>query len=280
VAGAAFDPVTGPIVPSDPTKAVETTVQPPTPPISETTAPVTDTVQPTVDSADPAIDTVLQPVRGITLPVDEVQPLVEVPAHSITPPPDPSLLPGGVDTIETLARPIDADVAVSIPESSEPLLGGAWDDLVEAVLGLGPTEAQVIAGVTGVVAVGTVAIARGICSPTLSALFTNVRMLPCVAGATIQQSTAAVTSAVTQFGGHAGGRGPSRPVTGRDLPDGHVRDSFKSPSDGYRRFDVYDGSARLLAQIGAVLGAVYLAFLAIWVGLTRARWNGGLRPRG
>jgi hypothetical protein len=29
-----------------------------------------------------------------------------------------------------------------------------------------------------------------------------------------------------------------------------------------------------------VLGSVYLAFLAIWVGLTRARWNGGLRSSG
>jgi hypothetical protein len=284
VAGSAFDPITGPSGPAEAAEALEQTVEPLIRPAVEQTTPATDAIQPAVETSSPVADTVLQPVGAVTGPVgDELQPVVGSPTDSIIAPPDPGMLPD-VDAFETLARPIDASVAVSSPEPSEPFFGGdAWEALSEAVLGFGMTEAQVLAGVTGLAAVGVAAIARGISSPTSSVLFTNVRLLPCVATSTIQQSTAAVTSAVSHLGGQAAGeRSPNRPrpAARPDLPVGTFRDSFKSPSDGYRRIDLYEGSERLLAQVGAVLGAVYLAFLAIWVGLTRARWNGGLRSRG
>ena len=71
------------------------------------------------------------------------------------------------------------------------------------------------------------------------------------------------------------------PIAVSQLPAGPLGDGFREAADGRDpNLDLYAGSDRLLALIGVALGSVYLALVTTWVALTRARWNGGLRPRG
>jgi hypothetical protein len=147
-----------------------------------------------------------------------------------------------------------------------------------------------VAAVTGLAAAGAYAVGRGAWSPGASMVFTNVRLLPCVATAAIQHSTATATSALTNVGRGGGVRGGGAPSpSGRapfrpplqlpTLPAGPLGDGFRNGTGGSRDLDFYEGSDRLLALLGVALGAVYLAVVTIWVALTRARWNGGLRAR-
>jgi len=138
----------------------------------------------------------------------------------------------------------------------------------------------------GLLIAGAATIARGLNSPAVTMVFTNVRLLPCVVQAAIPQVAPAAPAGGTSTGGTpTGGRTPSVPRAPFrppvfDFPAGPLGDGFRDGADGRDpNLDLYEGSDRLLALIGVALGSVYLAMVTIWVALTRMRWNGGLRPR-
>jgi hypothetical protein len=137
---------------------------------------------------------------------------------------------------------------------------------------IGLSEILPVVGSAGVAALGTAAVVRVICSPGGPIVFfQNVRLVPCYVGATVQQSTATASSVANRLSGS--GRTVKSGTGGSAI--GSIRDGFqravRPPSS---RIDG-DGSvdSRLLAQIGIVLGTVYLAFLTLWFWATRLRWN-------
>jgi len=115
-------------------------------------------------------------------------------------------------------------------------------------------------------------IVRSVCSPSPSLLFTNVRLLPCIVNATVQQTTAAASSALSQAEGGLSGISEKRHDGAALAP---IRHGFEQAIGHvpHRRIDDESWDSRLLAQIGVVLGTVYLAFLTIWFWATRLRWN-------
>jgi hypothetical protein len=123
--------------------------------------------------------------------------------------------------------------------------------------------------------------------------FTNVRLVPCLVKASIQNHVAAFTGSRAPGSAGGAGGGGSLPTDGpRDRPAGDdrartgVRGVIESLSTPLREgFDqatraaageVTDGfnDTRLMVQIGMALGVVYVAFLSIWFWATRVRGLG------
>ena len=172
----------------------------------------------------------------------------------------------GIDgTTQELAAPI-----AEFPESVIPL-----DDLAQVLP---------IAITLGIASVGAGVIARGGLSPAASIAFTNVRLIPCIASDAVQRI-------VPSFGGGTGSgtSGTSHQANGtshrgRVVPSGRqsgggmidvIREGFDRSvgrvgpdEDGESLRD-----SRMLAQLGMVLGIVYLSFLTVWFWATRLRWN-------
>jgi type VI protein secretion system component VasK len=112
-----------------------------------------------------------------------------------------------------------------------------------------------------------------VCSPSTSLLFTNVRLLPCYVNATVQQTTATASSVVSRLGGEA--TAVPRDTGHDESIIGTIKEAFERTVERPRIAVTDDGwsDRRLLAQIGIVLGTVYLAFLTVWFWATRLRWN-------
>jgi hypothetical protein len=134
-----------------------------------------------------------------------------------------------------------------------------------------PNEFLPVVGIAAT-ALSAAVIVRSVCAPSPSLLFTNVRLLPCIVNATVQQTTAAASSVFSRA--EAGSSGISE--------KGHDHSVLAPVRHGFehavrhvpgRPIDDETWDSRLLAQIGVVLGTVYLAFLTVWFWATRLRWN-------
>jgi hypothetical protein len=149
------------------------------------------------------------------------------------------------------------------------------DAISESAIPFDLVEILPVAGVVGAASLGAVVIARGACSPSAPVMFTNVRLLPCIASSTIERTAVATIDAVSKLGSSGGASIRSAPrVAGaiidpfRDGFDRAVRGSVLADEDTE---SLRDG--RLLAQIGIVLGTIYAAFLTVWFWATRVRWS-------
>ena len=250
--------------------------------------------------APPAIDAVNDTVESTALPAvvpespapveppvaDGTQPIegvVEAPADTTRTLID-SLLggtphPTAPESVLELADPGEPFVnAVDLAAPTSPIVDTSFaDDLIATVASVGLPELQVI-GTAGLVAAGAVAIARGAVSPTASIMFTNVRLLPGFVNVTIQRSGAAAIASVPRAAPHTVVDViPRRILPATDSVVGPIRDGFDRIVN--RTSDYENGDGRLLAQVGVVLGTLYLAFLTLWFWATRLRWNGGWRER-
>jgi hypothetical protein len=115
--------------------------------------------------------------------------------------------------------------------------------------------------------------------------FNNVRLLPCLAMASVQQNTSLLTDAIAARGGgavrsvtagagHAAGNGGRRIGHAASEAVGALEGAAESIRDGFGRTIEGRGSeglsdSRLFVQIGMALGFVYLAFLTFWFWATR-----------
>jgi hypothetical protein len=213
-------------------------------------------------------------VSAIAPPIlDSLHPAALPPTDTLIPIGDliaPPIVPPG-----TILSPIDAVTASTPPDlgaatTPDPIvsLGGATD----ALSGLDLNEILPMAGSLGIAALGTAVIVRGVLSPSPSILFTNVRLLPWYVNATVHQSTAAATSIVSRVGDDVAA--VNQRFGGGGLSVGSLRDGIER---AVRRtpFPVGDEArdGRLIAQIGIVLGTIYMAFLTLWFWATRLRWN-------
>ena len=239
-----------------------------------------------------AVDAVAEPATAMESPSNDFAPFT-VPPVAESPPPVESV----VAVVEVPADPVAAtgaavDVvaldtgpeaaALGSPEFALPLT--SWfDDWSGGLVSSIDMTAVNVAAVTALGVAGIYGVGRGVFSPGVSVLFTNVRLLPCVATAAIQHSTGAAASAVCNLAGGGGTHSthaPFRPPL-PSLPAGSFGDGYKDGANGLvRNLDLYERSDWLLAKLGVALGAVYLAIFTIWVALTRSRWNGGPRLRG
>jgi hypothetical protein len=136
-------------------------------------------------------------------------------------------------------------------------------------------DASDLLPVLGLAGVATVmAIGRGICTPSASLLFANVRLLPCYATATTQSVVSSTVARVT----------PSQERDARVVPS--IRDSLGKIAEGIDRVIERpggDGTAtptgsNLLVRVGTVLGLIYVGFLTVWFWATRLRWRGEQTP--
>ncbi|MFL6031138.1 MAG: hypothetical protein ACJ74D_14055, partial [Gaiellaceae bacterium] len=238
--------------------------------VVSTTAPVaatttTTALAPSVDPTQPASMSAALPTE--TLPSAAVASSNDV-AHAIALPPIAPLptevivMPSG-DTIAGVASAAPADGTIASASVPGPIL---------SLPGIHEAELLPILGM-GAAALSAAVIVRSVCSPSASLLFTNVRLLPCYVNATVQQTTATASSALSSV--HSDG------LAGRRR-DGHHEPLLGAIKEGFGRAvrqiePRHDGDgapdARLMAQIGIVLGTVYLAFLTVWFWATRLRWN-------
>ena len=131
-----------------------------------------------------------------------------------------------------------------------------------------------VAAAVGVATLTAASIARGVCSPGAAVMFTQVRLVPCVVGSAIERSVMAGTEVVSRRGpGKGSATRRSAPAIVGSIAD-PIRDGFERVARRPVSEDV-DGlrDARLLMQIGIVLGTIYMAFLTVWFWATRVRWN-------
>ena len=164
------------------------------------------------------------------------------------------------------------------PESATPTSGlDEWSAAL--VSGIDMTAVNVAAG-TALGVAGIYDLGRAACSPAVSILFTNVRLLACVAMRRLStrrrgEAARATSRAVAPT------RRARRFVRLYRPSAGPFGDGFKDGANGDgRNLDLYSRSDWLLAKLGVALGAVYFAMFVVWIALTRARWNRGPRLRG
>jgi hypothetical protein len=116
---------------------------------------------------------------------------------------------------------------------------------------------------------------RGGASPATSIAFTNVRLIPCMASETVQRIVPSIA------GGAGGSASETRPPRARTTVHQLGAGAIDVVREGFDRsvgrVAVEDGEglrdSRLLAQLGIVLGLIYLGFLTVWFWATRLRWN-------
>jgi hypothetical protein len=230
-------------------------------------APIADVPQPLAEANVPAADISRQFVDPIT---DAVVP---VPVPDIVMPTD------GEQAVEVVVSPFDVDMQGTLFGPPEAGTTSSVERVYDALFGVELEVIQAV-GATGLIAAGALTIARGASSVGSSVMFTNVRLLPCFIGSTIQQSGATAISSGTRLGARVTDLAPSRllPPTGSIV--GSFRDGLdRALGDGPLVDGYEDGRERLMAQIGVVLGTIYLAFLTVWFWATRVRWNGGWREK-
>jgi vacuolar-type H+-ATPase subunit H len=250
--------------------------------VAETTAPLADAAQPIADATGPAAEAGAVLMTGpVALPTPEAV----VPPNG-NPTADAILNALDITGIEpSLATGTEPSLAPVVPTSTSPS-----DVFLDTLLGQDPTVVQT-AAVTGLAAVSAATIVRGLGSPTTSILITNIRLLPGLVNATIERSEATAIALVPRFGTAVDARGiladasaivrggiPKPAVPSVDSILGPTREGFDRGVGRVVPDDQGDGlrDSRLRAQLGIVLGLVYVAFLTVWFWATRERWN----PRG
>jgi hypothetical protein len=228
--------------------------------VTETELPVT--LVPDVPVAVP--ETVLYPVQQSTVAM-----------------PPPGLVPERVPDVVAaqtgdLVSPTTETSSLVVPDgltsSDTPFLGDLLDEILadaDAVAAVLPAVA-----VVGVSAAAAVSIVRGVCSPNAPVMFTNVRLLPCVAASSLERTSAAAVEAVSKLGSSGGASVRLVPRLAGSAID-PFRDGFdravRAPILAEDSESLRDG--RLMAQIGIVLGTIYAAFLTLWFWATRVRWS-------
>jgi hypothetical protein len=145
----------------------------------------------------------------------------------------------------------------------------------EAIVSLEDLVATLpIAVALGIASAGAAAIVRGGFTPTASILFTNARLIPCMATETVHRIVPSYSGGAAGAASDAG----ARAVASGGHPGARFIDVIRDGFDrGAGRLSDEDGDglrdSRLLAQLGIVLGLVYMAFLTVWFWATRVRWN-------
>ena len=275
-------------------EAVATVTTPVAETVEAVTEPVAEAVQATVDPVDETVATITTPsgaVEGasetgvlatlvpdvpVAVPetvVGTVQPTVAMPPPDLVPVQGPDVVAGHTgDLLPPATETSSLVVPDELISSDTPFLG----DLLDGIL----TDAGAVAGVlpvaaaVGVSAVAAVSIARGVFSPSAPVMFTNVRLLPCVAASSIERTSVAAVEAVSKLGSSGSASVRSVPRVADAIID-PFRDGFDRAVRGSVLADdpesLRDG--RLMAQIGIVLGTIYMAFLTVWFWATRVRWN-------
>jgi hypothetical protein len=301
---AATEPVTQTVTTL--TTPLSDTLQATTEPVTALTTPLTDTVQAATEPVTDLLGTTTTPIAGpiaegvdagaapIAQTVDSVGPLAPIvpltghetavgsidPSVVLVPPPDLVPIPGTETTLtpfpDLLTPVAGSNTLKTLPTASlvsnPPFHGGIVDDLLagtDAAADLLP-----IAAAVGVATVTVVSIARGVLTPSAAVMFTNVRLLPCVVDAAVERTGVAASDAVSRLGSAAAtaSRRAEAGIVGavvepiREGFDQAVSRPVSKSGEGLR-----DG--RLLAQIGIVLGTIYVAFLTLWFWATRLRWN-------
>jgi hypothetical protein len=153
------------------------------------------------------------------------------------------------------------------------------------VLALDPADQRLlitaaVVAVTGLAFTPTgLDIAREACAANARIVFSNMRLLPCVAEDAVRRYAAAATEAISR----QTSRPASRPASGDGSSAALTRvpgEALEAIKEGFDRVtrdlpaeagDEQD--RRILAQVGVVLGLVYLAFLTLWFWATRLRWR-------
>ena len=146
----------------------------------------------------------------------------------------------------------------------------------------GVAGALPFAAALGIASLTAVSIARGACSPGAAVMFTNVRLVPCLVGSAVERSAMVGSQAVSRLGSN--GMTAAQATAGKRVAVPAIVGTIIDPiRDGFERAVARPGAedaerlrdARLLMQLGIVLGTIYLAFLTVWFWATRVR----LKPR-
>jgi hypothetical protein len=199
-----------------------------------------------------------------------------------------------------------APVGPSVPDAAtmEPL--SPVDSALAAIAEVAP-DARVLVSAALLAFAGAALIGPrvGGSGADLSMAFTNVRLLPCVIKANLERYVSMLAEAVAAQGpaAAAGGSqvsalaesarsaGRAKAHEAATLPDrvlGVFDSAVGSLRDGFQQTirdapeEIEDGlsDSRLMVQIGALLGFVYLGFLTVWFWATRRRPSApDLRPR-
>jgi hypothetical protein len=159
-------------------------------------------------------------------------------------------------------------VQVSDPGTTAPFFD--FDAIVDGIVFDAGTLADVFPIAVGIGLTTTVAvsIARGFASPAVPVLATSVRLMPSMAGATIERTGVSAVEVASKLRTDVADATESAVgAIVHPLRDGFGR-AVRPTADSDSLRD-----SRLLAQIGIVLGTIYLAFLTVWFWATRLRWN-------
>jgi hypothetical protein len=175
--------------------------------------------------------------------------------------------------------PAVPDPSFGVQPSTDVAAGSplAIGDVLDDVLLDGVVAGLPIVAALGAASLTAVSIARGVCSPGAAVIFTNVRLVPCLVGSAVERTAMVGSQAVSGLGsGVAESNETGRKRTTVPAVIGTIVDPIR---DGFEQVVARNGDedaeglrdARLLMQIGIVLGTVYLAFLTVWFWATRMR---------
>jgi len=262
---AALQPVTESV--GSTTETVAAALQRVTESVNSTTETVTDALQPVTESVGSTTEAVANPLLETPDPTpgtltEIAQPLgesVALPADRV-----PERIDGPVFEVPGLA-PTEQPVEPAGAPDLVPLEGSVTDSLIAVDL----SQTLPVLGAVGIAAATAVVIARGLSAPSTPLVFTNVRLIPCIASATAQHVTATTAAASSHVGSTVTRVIP--PIVGGTV--GSIADGFDRAVQGPRD-ESGDGltDSRLLVQLGMLLGFAYLAFLTVWFWATRLRW--------
>jgi hypothetical protein len=253
--------------------AVTTPVEEFTVPIVEATDPITTPVAETVEALTTEVakgtetitTTPTETLTGVVPPlVADVPDAVAMPTEEIA-----EIVGAGAESVEVVpeAAGTGRELATSIEGIPEPLI--PLEDLSEALMPIAIT--------LGIASLGATAVVRGGLTPAASIAFTNVRLIPCMAADTVHRI-------VPSFAGRSGSTTSGTAPRGRAAPSGRqsgggvidvIREGFDRSVGRVGPDEDGEGlrDARLLAQLGIVLGMIYVSFLTLWFWATRLRWN-------
>jgi hypothetical protein len=180
-----------------------------------------------------------------------------------------------------------------VPTPQEGRLGSVLDALAGttdpiAGYGLDASDQRLLVTTGIVVGIGITLTPAGLdtvratCSANASLVFSNVRLLPCVAEEAVRRYASAATEVLTRpvSGGRGEigradgtGRGPRSVADGASGVLDAVREGFERVTRDVPTGVGDEQDRRITAQVGVVLGLVYLAFLTVWFWATRLRWR-------
>ncbi len=235
---------------------------------------------PIVETPDAAATVLpfVPPVGDETPTVGESGAVAMAPTPVVSPGPESPAFPSGdlLPAVPDAGRGVQS--STDVVGDAQLAIGDALDDMLLD----GVAAALPVAAALGIASLTAVSIARGVCSPGASVMFTNVRLVPCLVGSAVERSAMVGSQAVSRLGSNgtssdnatAGKRAAVPAIVGTIVDP--IRDGFESVVARPRAEDAERlRDARLLMQFGIVLGTIYLAFLTVWFWATRVR----LKPR-